>query len=135
LYVSTIFRIVVIEHIIYEDLSDSEIDLHMSLTINARENDNNKLIDLANLQNSRAYSTAGNETVLLALKEMTTVDNSTLIDQRAVKTKMVEPNTNLMKTKMVEPNTNMGSIEMVESNTNQKVGFGLTYIKWKLNNM
>jgi hypothetical protein len=84
----------------------------MSLTINARENDNNKLIDLANLQNSRAYSTAGNETVLLALKEMTTVDNSNPVDQRAMKTKMVEPNTNLMKTKMVEPNTNMGKLKI-----------------------
>jgi uncharacterized protein YaaQ len=90
---------------------------------NARKNDD-KSIDSTNLQNSKAFSTAGNKTVLLALKEMTTVDNSTLIDQRAVKTKMIEPNSNLTKTKMVEPNTNMGNIEMVESNTNQKVGFG-----------
>jgi hypothetical protein len=83
----------------YEDLNDSEIDLHMSFD-NARKNDD-KSIDSTNLQNSKAYSTAGNKTVLLALKEMTTVDNSTLIDQKPMKTKMVEPNSNLMKTKMV----------------------------------
>jgi hypothetical protein len=79
---------------------------------NAREN-NNKLVDTINLQNSKANSTANNRTVVLALKAMKTADNSTLVAQRSLKT-----NTNLMKTEMVEPNTNLMKTELVEPDTN-----------------
>jgi hypothetical protein len=79
---------------------------------NAREN-NNKSVDVINLQNSKPDSTANNRTVILALKAMKTTDNSTSVAQRSLKT-----NTNLMKTEMVEPNTDLMKTELVEPDTN-----------------
>jgi Cft2 family RNA processing exonuclease len=79
---------------------------------NAREN-NNKLVDTTNLQNSKADSTTNNRTVVLALKAMKTAGNSTPVTQRSLKT-----NTNLMKTEMVEPNIDLMKIELVEPDTN-----------------
>jgi hypothetical protein len=79
---------------------------------NAREN-NNKLVDTTKLQNSKADSTTNNRTVVLPLKAMKTVDNSTSVTQRSLKT-----NTNLMKTEMVEPNIDLMKIELVEPDTN-----------------
>ncbi|MCH89087.1 hypothetical protein A2U01_0009980, partial [Trifolium medium] len=100
----------------YEDLSDFEIDLHVSFD-NERANDN-KLVDLTNLHNSKADSTIDNRIVVLALEAIKTSDNTTLVAQRAMKTEMVEPNTKLMKTEMVEPNTDLTKTEMVEPDTN-----------------
>ncbi|KAK2354980.1 hypothetical protein QL285_092437 [Trifolium repens] len=77
----------------YEDLSDSEIGLHVSL------------------QNSKSNSTADNKPVVLALKALKTADNSTLVAQRSLKT-----NTNMMKTELVEPDTNLTTAGSETSN-------------------
>ncbi|GAU48240.1 hypothetical protein TSUD_184200 [Trifolium subterraneum] len=103
----------------YEDLSDSEIDLHVSFD-NGRAN-HNKLVNSTNLQNSKADSTIDNRIVVLALEAMKTADNTTSVAQRAMKTEMAEPNTNMMNTKMVEPNTDLPKTEMVEPDTNLNV--------------
>jgi hypothetical protein len=84
---------------------------------NERANDN-KLVDSTNLQNSKLDSTIDNRIVVLALEAMKTANNATLVAQRAMKTEMVEPDTNLMKTGMVEPNTDLTKTEMVEPGTN-----------------
>ncbi|CAJ2663986.1 unnamed protein product [Trifolium pratense] len=99
----------------YEDLSDSEIELHVSFD-NERADDN-KLVNSTNLQNSKADSTIDNRIVVLALEAMKTADNTTLEAQRAMKTEMAETDTN-MKTEMVEPNTDLLKTEMVEPDTN-----------------
>jgi hypothetical protein len=78
----------------------------------------NKLVNSTNLQNSKAYSTVDNRNVVLALEAMKTADNTTSVAQRAMKTEMAEPNTNMMKTEMVEPNTDLPKTEMVEPDTN-----------------
>jgi hypothetical protein len=70
------------------------------------------------LQNSKVDSTIDNTIVVLALEAMKTANNATLVAQRAMKTEMVEPDTNLMKTGMVEPNTDLTKTEMVEPGTN-----------------
>jgi hypothetical protein len=70
------------------------------------------------LQNSKVDSTIDNTIVVLALEAMKMANNATSVAQRAMKTEMVEPDTNLMKTRMVEPNTDLTKTEMVEPGTN-----------------